>query len=127
MTQFLGCGNKGLEPLEIFLALIDDVDTLTVTRAFTGIRTIQKTIATRDPLPTMTCASKEEVFSLFQQALGIADDGRMALNVVIGDKANGIGLNSMQCGVDETIWGRLSRLFVNTSDGEVAVYINNIT
>jgi len=127
MTAFTTCTNKGLSLKEILLTLIGDVDTLAVSRAFAGIRITTKTIAAVDPIPTPTCAGKDEWFSLLQRALAIGTDGQMTLNVVIEDKLDGAGLNPMPCGSGLTLEERLARLFVNTIDGEVAVYISRLT
>lgn len=127
MTAYTTCSNKGLSFKEIVLTLIDDVDTLAVLRAFTGIRTTAKTIAVANPIPTITCASKESVFALLQRALGVGTDGRMTINIVYADKLDGAGLNPMPCGQGLTEWERIARLFVNTIDGEVAIYVNNLT
>lgn len=127
MTAFNTCARKPISELEIFLSLIDDVDTLAVSRAFTGIRYTTKTIAAVDPIPTITCATKESVVNLLQRALGVGTDGRMTINVVTGDKLDGAGLNPMPCASGLNIWERLARLFVNTNDGEVAIYMARLT
>jgi hypothetical protein len=127
MTAYNTCSNKGLSFKEILLTLIGDVDTLTVDRAFAGIRITSKTIALIDPIPTPTCAGKDEWFNLLQRALGIGTDGQMTLNVVMEDSLDGAGLNPMPCGSGLTVEERLARLFVNTIDGEVAVYVSRLT
>ena len=128
MTAFNTCVNKDVfsTVLQIALSLIDDVDTLAVTRAFSGIRTTRKTIS-RAPELKITCATKEDFENLLRMALGVGTDNIVTLNVIVGDKLDGAGLNRMQCGHNENIWERLARCFVNTDDGEVAVYIANLT
>lgn len=124
-NDFYSCGNY-LTLDQILLNLIDDVDTLSESRAFCGIRTVAATIATRDIQP-INCTSKDEFIQLLRQALCTASDGRMALRIIYTAHVSGLALNPMSCVIKDDFWQRLGRCFVHTDDGKVAMYFANIT
>ena len=123
--NFTTCGNYFTWDT-ILMALIDDVDTLALSREHTGIRVVADGVGTL-PTTALSCNSKDDFMQLIRQCLCVADDGRMALRTCPVIHNNGTGLNPMECGTGQDYWQRLAKLFVYTPSGTLALYIASIT
>ena len=91
-----------------------------------ALRIVEKTADRTDKV--IDCENHASLFELFKQALHIADDGLPALRVVITDRANGAALGTVpSCGDEEDVELIARRMFIYTTDGEVALNLANIT
>ena len=91
------------------------------------IRIVEKTKAQGDDA-VVTCDNRTTLEILFKQCIERADDGIPAIRVVIEDFADGAGLTEVPaCGQQETLERLLTRNFVYDSNGDICVYLANIT
>ena len=88
-------------------------------------RIVQKTFYAGQPI---ACDTKDSFEELFRRAIEIADDNKPALRVVIVDYPNGVGLDDVPpCVNSEDVEYMARRNFCITTEGDVAVFLANIT
>lgn len=125
MADAVVCTNK-LDLNTILLSLFSNVDSLagTETRENLG-RIVSVTTGTTYPV---ACEGKDSLEELFKRAIVVADDGYIALRVVLTDYANGAGLSpAPYCGNPQSLEEMLRRCFIYDSNGDVAFNLANIT
>lgn len=74
------------------------------------------------------CLDWDTLQILFQRSIGLADDNKPALRIILDDFANGVGLEDVpDCGNQEDLVHLMRRAFVLDTNGEMAVNLANIT
>lgn len=120
----IGCGDRMQEA--VIKSLINKDSNIATTIAQYGLRTVQKT---RDAsAATITCASGQDFWTLFNEALEVGTDGNIVLRIIIEAKQSGSGLSEVpDCGTYEDLWLMLAQCFAIDTNGDVAFVLWNIT
>lgn len=93
-----------------------------------GLRFVEVDVGGKTMTKPGGCASFEDLFTLFQRSLMIADDGVVAIRSTTTNSANGVGLeNCTSCANGYALWEYASSLFSEDEDGKIYMNLINIT
>ena len=124
MADFISCDNNSLT-LGNILASLFDVDT----NGQMYMRILVKSASqTHEAGDVIECGNYQQFMILFRQCIGVADDNRPALRVIVTEFSNGTGLSSGHiCGTVKDLTLLFRQCFSYTSDDEIAFNLASIT
>ena len=126
MSDFNSCGFGAITPELIFRSILRGTTNIAVLEGFCALGCVGTT-ATRRSTP-FVCTDANDLFSLLQRSLVMADDGKVALRVVTISSENGAAFDEcIGCANGEAWYQLAARCFTLDDNGDVALIIGYIT
>ena len=124
MSDFTDCGFGAISPELLIRSLLSGING----RPACGIRVEDTSTTGQTMYVAETCGSAEDLMSLFQRALVMADDGHVAIRSTTTTAINGAGLSTCgNCASGYNVYEYLGSIFCQDASGNVYLNVINIT
>ncbi len=124
MSDFTDCGFGAISPELLIRSLLSGING----RPACGIRVNDTDTDQTTMYVAESCGSAEDLMSLFQRALVMADDGHVAIRSTTTTAINGAGLSTCgSCQSGYNVYEYLGSIFCQDASGNVYLNVINIT
>lgn len=124
MSNFNSCDFGAITPELVLRSLLSGI----TAKNTCGLRIVTVDVSTLTMSAPTQCATANDLFTLFQRALVMAADGKVALRVASTTSAAGVGLgNCTNCTNSFLMEEFASSAFLQDADGKVYLNLINVT